>query len=128
MPKVRGKREWDEKNLDKSVLCHRYYSAVSVNGDEYRAMILVKEQRPIDANHLVTPYTIEVKAMELKKMKPSEVPVGQDIPAANWGNASNGFVMGANLLKDVEKSHMGCNIIVSYVSRFVGSLFYHLQN
>ena len=41
----------------------------------------------------MTPYTIEVKAMEVKKMKPSEVPVGQDIPAANWGNASNGFVM-----------------------------------
>lgn len=37
------------------------------NGDEYRAMILIKEQRPSDNSHKVTPYTIEVKAMELKK-------------------------------------------------------------
>ena len=34
VPKIGDKRVWDTKTLDKSILCHRYYSAVNVDGDE----------------------------------------------------------------------------------------------
>lgn len=94
-----------ENGYDTSLLCHRYYSAVEVNGDQYRVMIMVMEHRPDGENHQITPYAVEVQAIELTKIKLSDVPEGEIYNTTRWENASKSYVVGAKLLKGVEKSY-----------------------
>ena len=95
-------RRW-ENGFQEGVICHRYYSAVEIDGDQYRAMIMVKEERPSEESHLVTPYVVEVQAFELEKLP--DVSVSRDSRTSNWRNASESYILGAKLLKGVEKSY-----------------------
>ena len=65
-------------------------------------MIMVKESRP-NGDHIISPYIIEVQALELEKIKPSEVPVSKTNLTSNRGNASEVFTFGAKLLKVAKK-------------------------
>ena len=95
-------RRW-ENGFQEGVICHRYYSAVEIDGDQYRVMIMVKEERPSEESHLVTPYVVEVQAFELEKLP--DVSVSRDSRTSNWRNASESYILGAKLLKGVEKSY-----------------------
>lgn len=98
------KREW-KNGYDTSMLCHRYYSAVEVGGDQYLAMIMVMEHRPDGEEHQITPYSVEVQAIELTKIKLSDVPEGEIYNTTQWENASKSFTSGAKLLNGVKKSY-----------------------
>lgn len=102
--KINGKRDWDE-GLDRSILIHRYYAAVSVEGDEYRVMILTKEYRPNETDHKIAPYTVEVEAFRLERTEPSKVSAGRTNHTTHRRSNIDGFVSGAKLLKGVEKSY-----------------------
>lgn len=102
--KINGKRDWNE-GLDRSILIHRYYAAVSVEGDEYRVMILIKEYRPNETDHKIAPYTVEVEAFRLERTEPSKVSAGRTNHTTHRRSNIDGFVSGAKLLKGVEKSY-----------------------
>ena len=68
-------------------------------------MIMVKENRPSENGHTITPYTVEVEAFEIEKVNLSEVPINKLDLVTSRGNASDRFTNGTNLLDKVEKSY-----------------------
>ena len=66
---------------------------------------MVKENRPSENGHTITPYTVEVEAFEIEKVNLSEVPINKLDLVTSRGNASDRFTNGTNLLDKVEKSY-----------------------
>ena len=100
-----GKRS-PENGYNPDNLIHRCYGAISVDGQEYRVKLTLKETSGNRKSKKAYSYEVtKIEVLDGQTTKPLSVSSRKSNTSNGRPNVSNVFVSGAKLLQNVEKSH-----------------------